>query len=280
MKTSHSLLATSDGISLHVTDYLPALPVTARIMLMHGLGEHSGRYRHVADFFCARGFAVRTYDHRGHGHSGGARGDVPDDDALLNDAALVWSDWISRSASGVPPFLFGHSMGGLFAARFATSKLQAMRGLILSSAALALPLSGVQKLLLKTLAALAPGLAVSNGLKQRFLSHDLAVVEAYRKDPLVHDKITARLLQSMLTTIAASQRDAAELACPTLLLFSGDDHLVDAAGSRQFFEQLANGVGSFHQYDDLYHEIFNELNASKVFADLGNWLDLQLREPA
>ena len=281
MQASHSTLTTPDGVALYVTDYLPALPVTASIMFMHGLGEHSGRYRHVAEFFCARGFAVRAYDHRGHGHSGGARGDVPDSEALLNDAALVLSNWTSRAdAVAPPPFLLGHSMGGLFAARFATSKRQALSGLILSSAALALPLSGAQKLLLKTLTALAPGLAVPNGLKQRYLSHDLAVVAAYRKDPLVHDKITARLLQAMLAAIAASFRDAAGLSCPVLLVSSGDDHLVDASGSRQFFDQLADGVGSFHQYNDLYHEIFNELDATKVFADISTWLDLQLRVPA
>jgi alpha-beta hydrolase superfamily lysophospholipase len=274
IKVSHLTLTTSDGTALHVTDYLPAVPASARILLMHGLGEHSGRYQHVAAFFCARGFAVRAYDHRGHGRSGGARGDVPHDASLLDDAVLVMQDWNTRSdPSAAPPFLLGHSMGGLFAARFAVAKLLSFSGLILSSPALALPLSAPQKLLLKILRALAPGLAVGNGLKRRYLSHDTAVVEAYRTDPLVHNKITARLLLAMLAAITVAQRDAQELQIPTLLVFAGDDHLIDANGSPAFFNKLKPGIGKMHRYEHLYHEIFNELDAQTVFADVGDWLE-------
>jgi len=278
VNTSHSTLTTADGTTLHVTDYRPdtSTAPAASIVLMHGLGEHSGRYQHVAAFFCARGFAVRAYDHRGHGRSGGARGDVPQEDTLLNDAVQVIADWNQkRGASAAPPFLLGHSMGGLFAARFAVAQLLPLSGLILSSPALALPLSAPQKLLLKILSTIAPGLAVGNGLKQRYLSHDAAVVEAYRNDPLVHNKITARLLLAMLAAIAVTQRDAKLLQIPTLLVFAGDDHLVDPAGSPAFFKSLKPGVGTLHRYEHLYHEIFNELDAKSVFADVGNWLETQ-----
>lgn len=279
VNTSHSTLTTADGTTLHVTDYRPdtSTAPAASIVLMHGLGEHSGRYQHVAAFFCARGFAVRAYDHRGHGRSGGARGDVPQEDTLLNDAVQVIADWNQkRGASAAPPFLLGHSMGGLFAARFAVAQLLPLSGLILSSPALALPLSAPQKLLLKILSTIAPGLAVGNGLKQRYLSHDTAVVEAYRNDPLVHNKITARLLLAMLAAIAVAKRDAKLLQIPTLLVFAGDDHLVDPAGSPAFFKSLKRGVGTLHCYEHLYHEIFNELDAQSVFADVGNWLETQI----
>ena len=273
---SHSTLTATDGTTLHVTDYFPVAPASASIVLMHGLGEHSGRYQHVAEFFCARGFAVRAYDHRGHGRSSGARGDVPHDAALLDDAVQVISDFNHKlGPSAAPPYLLGHSMGGLFAARFAVAGLLPLSGLILSSPALALPLSAPQKLLLKILRSIAPGLAVGNGLKQRYLSHDKAVVEAYRKDPLVHNKITARLLLAMLAAIAVTQRDAQGLKLPTLLVFAGDDHLVGANGSPAFFKQLTAGIGTLHRYDQLYHEIFNELDAHSVFADVGNWLESQ-----
>ena len=279
VNATHSTLTTPDGTTLHVTDYLPdtSTAPAASIVLMHGLGEHSGRYQHVAAFFCARGFAVRAYDHRGHGRSGGARGDVPQEDTLLNDAVQVIADWNQkRGASAAPPFLLGHSMGGLFAARFAVAQLLPLSGLILSSPALALPLSAPQKLLLKILSTIAPGLAVGNGLKQRYLSHDAAVVEAYRTDTLVHNKITARLLLAMLAAIAVAQRDAKLLQIPTLLVFAGDDHLVDPAGSPAFFKSLKSEVGTLHCYEHLYHEIFNELDAKPVFADVGNWLETQI----
>lgn len=278
IKSSHSTLTTADGTALHVTDYLPAAPSApaASIVLMHGLGEHSGRYQHVANFFCARGFAVRAYDHRGHGRSSGARGDVPQEETLLDDAVQVIADWNHKMGpSAAAPFLLGHSMGGLFATRFAVAQLLPLSGLILSSPALALPLSAPQKLLLKILSTIAPGLAVGNGLKQRYLSHDAAVVEAYRTDPLVHNKITARLLLAMLAAIVVVQRDAKLLKIPTLLVFAGDDHLVDPAGSPNFFMNLKAGIGTLHCYEHLYHEIFNELDAKTVFADVGIWLESQ-----
>ena len=281
INATHSTLTTADGTTLHVTDYLPdtfTASASASIVLMHGLGEHSGRYQHVAAFFCARGFAVRAYDHRGHGRSGGARGDVPQEDTLLNDAVQIIEDWNQKMGpTGAPPFLLGHSMGGLFAARFAVAQLLPLSGLILSSPALALPLSAPQKLLLKILSTIAPGLAVGNGLKQRYLSHDTAVVQAYRTDPLVHNKITARLLLAMLAAISVAQRDAKLLQIPTLLVFAGDDHLVDPAGSPAFFKSLNPGIGTLHRYEHLYHEIFNELDAKSVFADVGNWLETQVQ---
>ena len=276
IKTTYSILKAADKIDLHVRDFYPNGIPCNRILFMHGLGEHSGRYQHVAEFFCARGFAVRSYDHRGHGRSGGARGDVPYETALIDDAAIVLRDWNSKSDSPeTAPFLLGHSMGGLFAARFALTGIAPLSGLILSSPALALPLSSPQKLLLKILTALAPGIAVSNGLKRRYLSHDSQVIEAYTNDPLVHSKITARLLNAMLAAIFITQRDAAQLSMPTLLVFAGDDHLVDPEGSEQLVKKLLPGIGTRYRYDTLYHEIFNEnkIAATAVFNDVSRWLN-------
>ncbi|MGH8806460.1 MAG: lysophospholipase [Noviherbaspirillum sp.] len=240
---------------------------------MHGLGEHCGRYAHIAHFFNDGGWSVRTYDHRGHGRSGGARGDAPDDEAVLRDAKIVVDDFARQFEE--PPLLLGHSMGGLFAARFATASLSPLRGLILSSPALAIPMSAAQKLLLKVLGNIAPGLAVPNGLQTRYLSHVQAVVDAYEKDPLVHPKITPRLLHSMLDATNFSHAHASSLAIPTLMLVAGDDHMVDASGSDAFHARLRPGIGTLHRYPDYYHEVFNEVGAARVFDDVRNWLDKQ-----
>jgi alpha-beta hydrolase superfamily lysophospholipase len=270
---SHQLLA-ADGTALHVSDYLlPAASSRASVVIMHGLGEHGGRYRHLAAFFNERGLSVRCYDHRGHGRSAGRRGDVINGDPLLQDAEIVIDDFARQYRQ--PPFLFGHSMGGLFATRFALSGVSPLRGLILSSPALALRLSRLQMLLLDTLHALAPSLAVPNGLSPRWLSHDPKVVAAYRADPLVHGRISARLMRSMLRSIAVCQAQAARLRIPALLLAAGDDHLVDPEGVRRFAAQLAPGLAQLRMYQDLYHEIFNELDATGPLADLGAWLDAQ-----
>lgn len=274
MRPPGKMLALPDGCRLHVRDDLPAGPCRGRVLLMHGLGEHAGRYAHVASFFTGRGYAVRRYDHRGHGHSDGARGDVPDSDTLLADAQAVLGDW-QPAADEAPPVLLGHSMGGLLAARFAVERLAPLSALVLSSPALGLRLGGGQRLLLKLMRALAPGLALPNGLPARFLSHDAAVVRAYLDDPLVHNKISARLLCAMLDAIEVAQQGAASLELPTLLLVSGDDKLVDPHGSRAFFQRLPAGSSALQVYPQLYHELFNEIGSAPVFADLEHWLASQ-----
>jgi alpha-beta hydrolase superfamily lysophospholipase len=269
-------LTATDGTALFVRDW--PLPSTqenssASVVIMHGLGEHCGRYAHVARFFNALGFTVRTYDHRGHGKSGGARGDVPDDDAILRDARLVINDFTRKLHA--PPILFGHSMGGLFAARFATSGLAPLRALILSSPALAIRISGFQSALLKVASILIPGVGLSNGLKSRYLSHDAEVIQAYENDSLVHGKLSARLLNSMLQAMTYAHDNAPHLTIPVLLLVAEDDHLVDPMGSKRFSARLAPDISSAIYYDDFYHEIFNELDATRVFDDLRTWLQQQ-----
>ena len=270
------MLKSDDGTQLFVTDWpinetcVGAKTVHGGIVILHGLGEHSGRYRHVVRFFNDIGWSVRTYDHRGHGRSGGPRGDTPASDTLIADVRIVLDDFARHLTQ--PPVLLGHSMGGLLAARFASAALSPLRGLILSSPALAIPLSRFEQCLLATLSVLAPGFGVSNGLKTQYLSHDPAVVAARKDDMLAHSRITARMLRSMLDAAEFSQAHAAAIRIPTLLLVAGDDHLVDAQGSQRFFDQLAAGIGTLHWYHGFYHELFNELDARRVLADVQAWL--------
>ncbi|AIY39785.1 Lysophospholipase [Collimonas arenae] len=276
-------LSSDDGISLFVTDWplAPGEPVTGSILLMHGLGEHSGRYAHVIRFFNRCGLLVRSYDHRGHGRSGGRRGDIPDDNALLRDAKLVLDDFSQQQGLIHPelanhtPLLFGHSMGGLFAARFAVANMAPLRGLILSSPALALYMSGFQHGLLKLMSMLAPGLPAPNGLDVHLLSHDLTVAKAYSRDPLVHNKISPRMLNSMLHAGAFAINHAPTLAIPTLMVIAGADRIINPEGSRRFFAALRPEIGTLRDYEGMYHEIFNEIGAERVFADVRRWLDGQ-----
>lgn len=268
----HHHLSAADGTRLHVTDYLlPLSEVRDSIVLMHGLGEHSGRYRHVARFLNNWGLSVRAYDHRGHGRSEGRRGDVVNGDPILQDAEIVIEDFSSRFAE--PPYLLGHSMGGLFAAHFALAQLAPLRGLVLSSPALAVRLTGVQQVLLRILHRLAPSFAVPNRLPAHLLSHDPAVASQYKADPLVHAKISPRLLTSMLSSIDYCASHANSMKVATLMLVAGDDHLVDPEGSKRFFAQLPPALGEMHLYPDFYHEIFNEIEAARPLGDLRDWLD-------
>lgn len=273
-KAQFSTLEMQDGTRLFCADYFSAGAPHSSIVVMHGLGEHSGRYAHVADYFCARGFAVRTYDHRGHGKSQGERGDIPHQNALLDDAHAVIRHWHANCpASVLRHLLLGHSMGGLFAAKIALSGECSLDGLVLSAPALAIKMNFIQRALLKILSSVAPGFTLSNGLKTAYLSHDPKVVASYRNDDLVHGRISARLLNSMLDTMSDVYAHAGALNLPALLLVAGNDKLVDSSGSLKFAQACPEHFLRLHTYENFYHELFNEFNATVVFDDVSTWLE-------
>jgi alpha-beta hydrolase superfamily lysophospholipase len=248
------------------------------VLLVHGLGEHSGRYAHVAEMLGALGLEVRAYDHRGHGGSDGTRGGVPQPETLLDDLRAVFED-LAAAGDGSAPFLLGHSLGGAVAARAATGGWVTPRGLILSSPALRTPpISRAQRVLLRIGRRLAPDLGAPNRLPLDRLSHDPATIAAYRADDLVHDRITPRLYDFLVDAGAAARRDAARFTVPTLLVVAGADRLVDPEGAREFAAALPPGVGTLHWYDDLYHEVFNERepDRTRVLGDVVAWLEGQL----
>jgi len=143
---------------------------------------------------------------------------------------------------------------------------------VLSSPALDPGLNAFQRLLLATLPKIAPNLRVGNGLDANFLSHDAAVVAAYRADPLVHDRISARLALFIATASAQTRALARQWTVPTLLMYAGQDRLVKPEGSRAFAAQAPAEVLTARCFEDLYHEIFNEQDAAPVFALLQQWL--------
>ena len=272
---TRAALRLPDGTATFVRDWPVPAGVTRRgsILLVHGLGEHSGRYGHVAERLAALGLEVCGYDLRGHGRSEGARGSIPRDDALLDDLRLVFGELDRRGrAAGddAPPLLLGHSLGGTIAAAGTAGGWVAPRALVLSSPALALHVTRPRAAVLKLARRLIPDRALPNALPVDKLSHDPAEVEAYRTDALVHDRITPRMYGFLADAGAAVRRDAARLTVPTLLLVAGDDALVDAHGSRELAAALAPGIGTLHFYDGLYHEIFNERepDRARVLDDL------------
>ncbi len=274
----HPTLTTADGLQLHVREW-PANNPRGTVLIVHGLGEHIGRYVHVAAQLNAWGWSAVGYDHRGHGDSEGARGALHHSDDLLNDLARV-IDAVRAKHPG-PLVLLGHSMGGLVAARFvagasapgAAAWARTIDALVLSSPALDAGTTAWQKLLLSVLGPLAPNLAVSNGLKPAWISRDAAVVGAYMADPLVHDRITPRLARFIVDAGESVLANAvAWPAVPTLLLFAGGDRCVAPAGSRALAATAPKTMLTVQEFKPLYHEIFNEPEQAEVFAVLGGWL--------
>lgn len=271
-------LQLADGVALSVRDWPVPEGIEQRgsILLVHGLGEHSGRYAHVADRLARKGLAVRGYDHRGHGGSGGARGAIPHPEAMLDDLRAVFDD---LRGEGEPPFMLGHSLGGAVAARAATGGWVTPAGLVLSSPALRVGLPWWANAGMAVARRVAPDRALPNNLPIDMISHDERVVEAYKGDALNHDRITPRLYDFLADAGEAARRDAARFMVPTLLLVAGTDKLVDAEGAREFAAALPNGVGTLRVYDDLYHELFNEREPDRgqVLDALCAWLEERLR---
>lgn len=264
-----------DGSPLALYDWssAPAVAQRGMVIVVHGLGEHAGRYAHVAEQLSSWGFGVRAYDQYGHGASGGPQGGLPQDTRLLDDLAEVVDATRQRMEPDTPLVLLGHSLGGLVVARFVALALRPVDGVVLSSPALNPGLSPFQKLLLALLPQIAPNLRVGNGLQAQYLSHDPAVVRAYRADPLVHDRISARLARFIAQSGRASLELASQWTVTTLLMYAGNDHLVSPQGSRDFARAAPQAVVTAVCFDTLFHEIFNEPQASEVFATLRQWLD-------
>lgn len=270
-------LMTADGLKLHLREW-PCDDARGTVLIVHGLGEHIGRYAHVAAQLLRCGRNVVGYDQRGHGQSDGARGRLSRPDDLLRDLALV-IDAVRARYPG-PLVLLGHSMGGLVAAQMVAGGLvspvpawhRPVDALVLSSPALDAGMSGAQKALLALLGPLAPNLAIGNGLKPEWISRDPAVVRAYTDDPLVHDRVTPRLVRFIVDGGEFVRAHAVGWRVPTLLLYAGSDRCVAPAGSAAFAASAPARVVTARVFVPLFHEIFNEPEQADVFAMLAAWL--------
>jgi alpha-beta hydrolase superfamily lysophospholipase len=265
-------LTMADGQRLFVRDWPYARSQDA-VLIVHGLGEHSGRYQRLALWFRTRGYAVRSYDQRGHGQTPGIRGAMRHSDDLLEDLATVYNDY----ASGLPrpPLLLGHSMGGLVAARAVLDQRVQPPALVLCSPAFRSWEHAWLRRLAALLAHVVPNLPLPNGLSFDELSHDQQVQQAYRGDPLRHRWITPRMADFIFRAGESSIGDSSQLRMPTLLLVAGADRLVDPSGSRDFAAGAWAGQKLTTRYfDALYHELFNEAEParSQVLKQLGDWL--------
>lgn len=260
--------------TLAVFDWaLPATRPLGTVILVHGLGEHAGRYGELAAHLHQWGFAVRAYDQQGHGQSGGARGDLLRPGSLQADLCRVIDDTRQHPVyGGVPLILLGHSMGGLVVARTLAEQWRPVDAAVLSSPAFGAFPNLLEKMLLATLPRVLPHLRVDNGLKTEFVARDPDVVKAYLADPLVHRRIATGLAAWILNNGAQTLADAAQWSVPTLLLYAGQDHLVNAQATADFAEAAPQNLVQAHRFEGMYHEIFNDLYRAQVFSALKRWL--------
>jgi len=276
--SADSILSTfvaNDGDNIVVQDWPLESHVALRgvVIVVHGLGEHAWRYDHVARKLNEWGFAVRSYDQCGHGESGGARGAIPTDTRLLDDLTDIVDSTRVRMEKGTPLILLGHSLGGLVVTRFVGLGTRPVDGVVLSSPLFDPGMNAFQKFVVAVLPKFAPNLRVGSGVKVQLICRDPAVVAAYRADPLVHDRISTRLARFISEVAPQNLAMASQWKVPTLLLYAGDDRLLNPQGSRSFAAAAPASVVQAVCFESFYHEVFSEPGAHQVFAAMQEWLN-------
>jgi len=246
----------------------------AAILLIHGLGEHSGRYEHVADHLTRRGFAVHALDHYGHGKSDGLAGYVERFSVYLDGVAALLEK-VRDEHADQPLFLLGHSMGGLIASAFLLEQQAAFQACVLSGPAIKSDQAppGIVIALIRLLSTLAPTLPLIQ-LDASGVSRDQNVVEAYMKDPLVHHgRLSARLISEMSAAMRNTLARASEISLPIIFMHGEADTLTSPSGSAEMFGKIGSTDKTLKTYPGLFHEIFNEPEQDTVLADMSTWLE-------
>lgn len=264
-----------DGTKLFYRKIIPGKK-RFRVVVSHGLGEHSGRYRNIIDALCPLGASVWIHDHRGHGRSQGKRGHVNDFNDYVRDLKTLIALAKTDGTDKLPILLLGHSMGGLIALSFARQHPRLVDGLIISSPLLGLPEppSPALNAIGRIMSIIWPTLSINNQLDPTFISHDRAEVNAYTKNERVHSRISMRWFAQCMSEIEVTGGSPDAIEIPILMQIAGDDRIVSAPDALAFFEALTVSDKTLCHYETLYHEIYNEQPADRkdVLDDLKRWV--------
>lgn len=265
----------ADGTALFWRSW-PAPAPRAGVAIVHGLGEHSGRYDHVGRFLAARGFSAWAGDCRGHGMSPGPRVHVDDFSAYADDAGA----FLDLAGAERPLFLIGHSQGGLVALLRALRHPEGLTAVVVSSPYLAghpaAAPSAVRLAAVSVLFRVAPGHVIASGLDTGVLSHDPVVEERYVADSLVSGKVSAAWFRAARRAQDEVNEGAARFAVPALVMASGDDRLVDPAAIRGWASRAPRERTTFVEWPGMYHEMFNEVGNEQVLGRVAEWLEARL----
>ena len=266
-----------DGTDIFAQGWEPdERTLKAVVCLVHGLGEHTSRYAHVAEAFCTEGYVLFGADLRGHGRSGGKRGHIPSIDAVMTDIDLLFEQAQSRYP-GLPLILYGHSLGGILVLHYALKRKPTIKGVIATSSGLrtALENQPAKIMAAKILGAIIPNVSLPSGLDVNAISRDKNVIEKYKNDPLVHNKMSLGFGKIMLATIQWTMKHSAEFSLPLLLLHGKADAIAFPSGSIDFAAPL-DGKCKLVLFDGAYHELHNEPEKAEVFKTMTDWMDNKL----
>lgn len=276
MKHEESTFSGVGGLELFYQSWQPEEPARATLIIVHGLGEHGGRYMNLVNPLVSKGYAIYALDHRGFGRSPGKKGFVNDWSEYREDLR-IFVELVREKEGERPFFLFGHSMGGCMTCDYVLHYPDGLTGVILSAPAVGkLDVPTLLAVLSAILSKIAPGVTVSTGLDASTISRDPAAVEAYINDPLVHDKGTPRLGTELPKTALRNMEHAAEFKPPLLMIHGEADGLVNVENTRQFFAKVTQPDKKLIIYEGGYHESHNDIHHAQVAADIEAWLEAHL----
>jgi acylglycerol lipase len=264
----------AQGLNIYSQAWLPERNVKAGLLIVHGLGEHSGRYANVVNRFVPLGYAVYGFDHIGHGKSEGGREIIARFEDFT-DTLAVYCGLVKNRQPGQPIFLLGHSLGGLIASDYLLDHSADFQGAVISAPPVKVgdAVSPLTVAVGRILSILAPRVGVLP-VDPAGLSHDPAVVQAYIADPLVyHKKTPARTAAEMLRALRRVGAGAGTITLPFIALQGSADRIVDPGSAQFLYENAGSKDKTLKIYDGFYHEVFNEVGRERVLADVEAWLE-------
>ena len=280
MKCSEDYFYTLDGLRLYYQHCVPDAGQSPKIILIivHGLGEHSHRYRNVMDAMVSRQMGVAAFDLRGHGRSEGRRGHIRSFHDYLQDVRQFIQLCKALHPQPCKFFLAGHSLGGLIVLSYCLERTEFLSGVIASGPAIGVKLEvpSYKKILASALSAFLPSIRFQNEVHPHLLSRDPLVVESYLSDPLVHHEATARFYTETIKTMSEVRRNISALHLPVLFLQGENDRIVDPKATEQAFQSIKLKDKTLRIYPNNLHEVFNDLNKERVFEDLYHWIQKRL----
>lgn len=262
-----------DGLKLYAQAWEPdGIPLKGVVCLLHGIGEHSGRYAHVAEAFGKEGFALFTADMRGHGQSEGLKGHVPSMEILMQDVDILLKQVKVRYPT-LPVILYGHSLGGILVLHYSLKRKPDVQGVLVTSPAMhsSLEQQPAKVLAAKVMGSLVPKMTIVSGLDVTAISHDSEVVKAYNKDPLVHDRISVGFGKLLLHVCKYNLEHASEFPLPLLLMHGKEDAIAFPSSSEEFAGAL-DGKCNLVLWEGGYHELHNEPFQNEVFKTMTDWM--------
>ncbi len=256
--------------------YWKAEEPKATVVLVHGMGSHSGRYtKSVVPFLLKNGYNVVAFDHFGHGKTEGKRGHNPGFEYVLESVNKTIQKAV-ETFPNLPVFLYGHSMGGNTVANFALRKDAPVKGFIVTSPMLevAVEIPSWKLFLGKMMLKVAPSMTMPTGLNAQHISRIESEVERYKTDTLCHDKISPNFSLVFMEAGKWAIENAQKLKKPMLLLHGTGDKICDYRGSEKFAK--GNKLVTLKLYKDAYHELHHDLCSEEMLGDVKTWLDAQV----